>query len=275
MTSFATFLDRMGYPDYALRDPSDGAYSQSPYTSSDRLAGEIAWYYENDGVRPLMIGHSQGGMQANTGLYRLAGDFSPKVRVWNPSTNQPEDRFSIIDPLTGAERPVVGVSVAYASALGSGGAAFMLPNQWDMLDRLRTIPNTVDEFTGFAINGDFVAFSFPGMSDSDRYRHADAAKVRNVVLPATYNHATVPITHQLASDETSRHWINAYVPERGTETDIPPGLRGYNILWAADVWYSIKKHWALEAQRLIRARRAAFDDGVRTSAVQQRTSSQQ
>ena len=67
----------------------------------------------------------------------------------------------------------------------------------------------------------------------------------------------------------------AYVPERGKETDVPAGLRGYNILWAADVWYSIKKHWALEAQRLIRARHAAFDDGVRTSAVQQRTSSQQ
>jgi hypothetical protein len=29
-----------------------------------------------------------------------------------------------------------------------------------------------------------------------------------------------------------------------------------NILWAADVWYSIKKHWVLELQRLIRARNA-------------------
>jgi hypothetical protein len=25
------------------------------------------------------------------------------------------------------------------------------------------------------------------------------------------------------------------------------------ILWAADVWYSIKKHWVLELQRLLRA----------------------
>ena len=24
-----------------------------------------------------------------------------------------------------------------------------------------------------------------------------------------------------------------------------------NILWAADVWYSLKKHWVLELQRLI------------------------
>ena len=30
------------------------------------------------------------------------------------------------------------------------------------------------------------------------------------------------------------------------------------ILWAAEVWHSIKKHWVLELQRLIRARRAAL-----------------
>ena len=28
-----------------------------------------------------------------------------------------------------------------------------------------------------------------------------------------------------------------------------------NALWAADVWFSIKKHWVIGAQRLIRARR--------------------
>jgi len=28
-----------------------------------------------------------------------------------------------------------------------------------------------------------------------------------------------------------------------------------HILWAADVWYSIKKNWVLELQRLIRAER--------------------
>lgn len=34
-----------------------------------------------------------------------------------------------------------------------------------------------------------------------------------------------------------------------------------NALWAADVWYSIKRHWCLEAQRLIRAKRAALGHG--------------
>ena len=34
-------------------------------------------------------------------------------------------------------------------------------------------------------------------------------------------------------------------------------LGATNVMFAADVWHSIKKHWCLEAQQLIRARRAA------------------
>ena len=150
-----------GVPREKLRDPSNGAYSQSPYGSSERLAGEIAWYYEHDGVRPMIVGHSQGGMQAIKVLYTLAGAFEPKVAVWNAATDAAEDRFSIVDPLDGSKRPVVGLSVTYATAVGAGGAAFMLPNQWDMLLRLRTIPDTVDDFTGFAIQGDMIAWTFP------------------------------------------------------------------------------------------------------------------
>lgn len=259
MTSFATFLEGMGYPGEKLRDPADGAYSQSPYGSSERLAGEIAWYYERDGVRPMIVGHSQGGMQAIKVLYTLAGAFEPKLAVWNAATDKAEDRFSIIDPLDGTKRPVVGLSVTYATAVGAGGAAFMLPNQWDMLLRLRTIPDTVDDFTGFAIQGDMVAWTFPGTSAMSEYRRGGAANVRNVILPVTYNHITVPITHALAADPKARAWINAYVPGTSEEPEVPADVRGYNILWAADVWFSIKKHWCLEAQKLIRARHAALD----------------
>jgi hypothetical protein len=28
-----------------------------------------------------------------------------------------------------------------------------------------------------------------------------------------------------------------------------------HLMWAEDVWFSIKKHWVLELQRLLRARR--------------------
>ena len=258
LSSFATFLAGMGYPEEKLRDPADGAYSQSPYGSSERLAGEIAWYYEHDGVRPMIVGHSQGGMQAIKVLYTLAGAFEPKLAVWNAATDTAENRFSIIDPLDGTKRPVMGLSVTYATAVGAGGAAFMLPNQWDMLLRLRTIPDTVDDFTGFAIQGDMIAWTFPATTAVSEYRRGGAATVRNVVLPMSYNHITVPITHALAADPKARAWINAYVPRTDEEPKVPADVRGLNILWAADVWFSIKKHWCLEAQTLIRAKRAAL-----------------
>jgi hypothetical protein len=260
MTSFAAFLEGMGYPDDKLRDPIDGAYSQSPYSNSDRLAGEIAWYYEHDGVRPMMIGHSQGGMQAIKVLYELEGAFGDKIAVWNPVKDTPEDRFAITDPLTGNSRPVVGASVAYVSAVGAGGAAFFLPNQWNMLQRLRTIPDSVDEFTGYIIPGDIIAWTLPGATGASRYHNDGGAKVRNVTLPISYNHITVPITSSLANDPPARAWINAYRPPAGDNEELktPADVRGDNILWAADVWYSIKKHWCLEAQQLIRAKRASL-----------------
>jgi hypothetical protein len=260
MKSFATFLERMGYPGDKLRDPVDGAYSQSPYGSSDRLTGEIAWYYEHDGVRPMMIGHSQGGMQAVKVLYELEGDFGDRIAVWNPVADAPEQRFTITDPLTGNTRPVVGISVAYVSAVGAGGAAFILPNQWDMVHRLRMIPDTVDEFTGFVIPGDLIAWTLSGATGASRYRNGGAAKVRNVTLPGSYNHITVPLTSSLAKDPRTREWINAYRQAAGDDAvlDAPSDVRGDNILWAADVWFSVKKHWCLEAQQFIRARRAAL-----------------
>jgi hypothetical protein len=256
MMNFGRFLIGMGYPDAKIRDPSDGAYSQSPFGSTERLAGEIAWYYEQDGVRPLLVGHSQGGIQAVKVLYELDGAFAKNIAVWNPKNDAPEDRFAIADPLTGAQRPVVGVSVAYASVVGAGGVALASPVHWGMAQRLHVIPNTVDDFTAFNIDFDLVAWTLPGAAP---FRHNGTAQVRNVSLPATYNHIFVPLTQALASDAQMRDWINAYVP--GADNGRPPGFdegRGTNAYWAADVWFSIKKHWCLEAQRLIRAKQAAL-----------------
>ena len=76
MESFGRFLVGMGYPEAKIRDPGDGRWSHSPVRGQrDRLAGLIAWYYERDGMRPMMIGHSQGGIQAVKVLYELAGEF--------------------------------------------------------------------------------------------------------------------------------------------------------------------------------------------------------
>jgi hypothetical protein len=258
MTNFAEFLIAMGYPEAKIRDPGDGSYSYSPYESSEEIAGIVAWYYERDGVRPMLIGHSQGGIQAVKVLHELAGDFTYRIPVWNPLTDAAEDRTTIRDPLTGLRRPVVGVSVSYATAVAAGGAALLLPNQWSMADRLRSIPDTVDEFTGFFIGVDLWAWNAPGSVNTSRYRANGKTIVRNVSLPATYNHVLVPVTLHLAQDPTMRRWIDAYVPSAtGERPEVPDGPNE-NALWAADVWYSIKKHWCLEAQRLIRARRAGL-----------------
>ena len=259
MTSFAEFLIGMGYPDERIRRPDgvlDSLYSYSPYQDSREVAGLIAWYYERDGVRPMMIGHSQGGVQAVKVLYDLAGASGADLQVWNPVADVAEDRTTFVDPLTGAERPVVGLAVPYASAVGAGGAALLLPNQWSMVHRLRTIPDSVEDFTGFTISVDFVAMTFPGARGASEFHHNGKAQVRNVILPSAYNHVVVPVTRELAASEAMRDWINAYVPDRKGQTEtLPPGPSD-NALWAADVWHSIKKHWCLEAQRLVRAQRA-------------------
>jgi pimeloyl-ACP methyl ester carboxylesterase len=270
MSSFAEFLKGMGYPDGKLRDPADGAYSRSPYDSSERLAGAVAWYYEHDGVRPMLVGHSLGGMQAIKVLHELAGDFDASIPVWNPVSDRAEARTTIVDPISGAQRPVVGVSVSYAAAVAAGGAALMMPSQWNMMFRLRRIPRSVEEFTGYSIQGDMIAWTNSATSGVTDFRRDGAQSVRNVMLPVTYNHLMVPVTHALATDARTRAWINAYVPRDGERPDVPDDVIGHNVLWAADVWYGIKKHWALEAQRLVRAHRAASETTAASGAAPER-----
>src|SRR5262245_7731082 len=114
MAPFAEFLAAMGYPEERLRNARDGRYSRSSFTDSAEVAGEIAWDYEHDGLMPMLIGHSQGGMLAIRVLYEFAGEFSPAIAVRDPATGTAQDRTVIRDPLTGAMRPVVGLQVGYA-----------------------------------------------------------------------------------------------------------------------------------------------------------------
>lgn len=254
MESFGQFLVRMGYPERRIRVPASGEWSHSPYEDAERLAGMIAWYYERDGMMPMLIGHSQGGMQAVKVLHVLAGGYSPAVPVWNAQTDYAESRTAILDPLSGRQVPVVGgIRVAYASAVGAGGAAFLLPNQWSLLGRLRTVPDSVEEFTGYVIDLDLWAWTLPGVDATRTFHNGGTAVVRNVTLDAVNNHVLLPVTDELPVNPAARAWIDAYVP--GTTVPAPSDT-GQNILWAADVWYSVKKYWVIEAQRLIRARRA-------------------
>jgi hypothetical protein len=251
MAPFAEFLIAMGYPADRVRNPYDGSLSYSSFVDARELAGTLAWYYEHEAMMPMLIGHSQGGMVAIKVLHELAGDFGPSVPVWNPGNGAPEGRTAIIDPVTGKERPVVGLKVPYAAALATGKLPRLLLGQWSMLARLREIPDTVDEFTGFSLEWDPIAGNF---GTSEPYRATGSAQVRNLILPASASHLTLPRVADLARDPATRDWIDRYVPDTAVA---PPTAQTdtVNLLHAADIWYSVKKHWCLEAQRLIRARR--------------------
>jgi hypothetical protein len=255
MAPFARFLVAMGYPDKALRNPQDGRFSYSGRLDAERVAGMVGWYYERDGMMPILIGHSRGGLLVIRVLHRLA-EPGAAVAVWNPLSSQAESRTKIRDPFTGQLRPVAGLQLSYAAVLATGKLARLLLGQWGDLSRLRKIPDSVNEFTGFQIRWDLIAGS---TSNPQRYRAINAAQVRNVVLPAAVSHIGLPRARHLADHPETRAWINAYAP--GTSA-LPPevaGLDTRNIFHAADIWFSLKKHWCLEAQRLIRAHQAAAD----------------
>ncbi len=126
MKSFSKFIIGMGYPEWCARDPMDGAYSHSSYRDSGKIAGLIAAYYEKEGLRPMLLGHSLGGIQAVKVLQTMSGNSGPPPVVWNPLTEKPEARHAIIDPLTGHSRAITNLQVCYATTLalprqGGGG----------------------------------------------------------------------------------------------------------------------------------------------------------
>ncbi|MEE9452329.1 MAG: hypothetical protein V3V61_06195 [Gammaproteobacteria bacterium] len=253
MKSFSEFLIAMGYPEEKIRGPEGGYYSISCYENSYNLAGLMAWYYEKEAMRPMIIGHSQGGTQAVKVLQKLDSD-NTRIRPYNPITESREDRYTIINPYSGQAVPVNSVSLSYVSALSSGGLARLLPNQWMMNGRLRSIPDSVDDFTGFYKGMDPLGGDWLGYGRGNRYKSKGSAKVRNIKLPTYYSHGEIPDTISLAQNPEAQAWVNNYRPSgQAFEAFKADKSLPANILWAADVWYSIKKHWVLEAQRLITA----------------------
>jgi hypothetical protein len=246
MDPFAQFLVAMGYPAERIRNPADGAWSYKSSESSARLAGMIAWHYERDGMMPLLIGYSGGGMLAVRTLHELAGAFASRVAVVNAQTGDALPQDTITDPRSGREQPVVGLKVPYACALATGLLPRFILGQWTMLGKLHDIPDTVDEFTGFVIEWDPIAGTFPGATP---YAATGTARVRNVTLPATYGHVDLPRTEHLAGNPVTRAWIDGYRPDAATP--LPDAtVDTTNLLHAADIWHSVVTHWCREAKRL-------------------------
>jgi hypothetical protein len=242
MDPFARFLAAMGYPSERIRDPHGGALSTSGYEDSAKLAGIAAWYYEHDGMAPILIGHSRGGMVVVRTLHELAGAFHSSIAVYDPERDEVLARTTIVDPYSGQTRPVIGVQVPYAVAIATGRLPRLWQGQWSMLKLLRVIPDTVRDFTGFRIEGDLIAGDF----GDDPYVAQGSAHVRNVTLPASYSHIDAPRAEHLAADPVTRAWIDAWRPDRAQA--LPADHDTTNLLHAADIWYGVKRAWCRAAQ---------------------------
>ncbi len=254
MEPFAQFLIAMGYPEPQIRDPRDGRdgrLSHGSFGDSLTWAGALAWYYESEGMMPMLVGHSQGGMMAIRILHELDGAFHESIPVWNPVAGAALPRTTIRDPRTGATRPVLGLKIGYAAAIATGKLPRIFLGQWDMIAKLRRIPDTVDEFTGFSIPWDPIAGTF---GDPEPYVATGTARVRNVTLPASTSHLRIPETLHLATNAVTRAWIDAWSPEGAAPLTSDAGVDTTNLLHAADIWHSVKKHWCQSAQQVLRTR---------------------
>jgi hypothetical protein len=183
-------------------------------------------------------------------LHELAGGFHAEVAVFDPVTRTALARTAIRDPYTGAQRPVVGVEVAFAAAIATGKLPRVLLGQWTMIPRLRKVPDSAVEFTGFTIAFDPIAGN---LGSVDPYEATGSSAVRNVLLPASYSHIGAPITEHLAAQRATRDWIVAWRPD-GANPPPPSGADVRNLELAADLWYSIRRHWCLEGQRRLQAK---------------------
>jgi len=252
MDSLARFLVAMGYPEERLRDPRDGGFTTSGYVDSVKLAGIVAWHIERDGMPPILVGHSRGGMVVMRTLHELAGAFQDAIPVWDPVRDEPLARTSIVDPSTGAARPVVGLALRYAVAIATGKLPRLLTGQWSMLRRVREVPDTVQDFTGLAIEGDMIA---DGILGREPYVPLGRARVRNVLLPGSTGHVDAVSLAPLAADPAARAFVDDYRPDRGAA--VPAALAEVpNVLEGAELWYGIRRAWCEESRiRTVRAQR--------------------
>ena len=90
--------------------------------------------------------------------------------------------FPPLLPLTGEDRPVVGLRLPFAAAIATGRLPRVLRGQFALAARLRDVPDSAESFAGFAIPYDPIAGTLAG--DEDPYRPLGRARVRNVVLDA-------------------------------------------------------------------------------------------
>ena len=130
-------------------------------------------------------------------------------------------------------------------AMVTGSLPRIVLGQWGMLPLLREVPDSVRDFIGFSIPWDPIAGTG---ADPAPYRAIGTAHVRNVVLPVSYSHVSLPRADHLASQPATRAWIDAFHPEE--RSPLPDAQDTSNLLVAAELWYGLRRHWCVGAKRV-------------------------
>lgn len=248
MDSFSRFLIKMGYPYESLVNPLNGHLSYSGFIDSRILAGLFAWFYEKDGMRPVLIGHSRGGMKAIEVLREFYLPSCKDLRPWNPIIRDFEDRNSIVDPVTTENRNLCNLGTGFASAVSTGSFMRILLLEWGSLNWLRDVPPGVERFLGIFIKGDLIGGDPLGLGP---YKTKGEGIVRNIHLKGDYHHIDLFETDDIPDDPAAKRWIDGYQPGRNKlKASRPPLSDQGNILIAAELWYEIKHNWLRELERL-------------------------
>ena len=238
MESFGAFLHRMGYPQQRLLNPATGRYSYSfawsgcRCTECEAMPGRIGQWLHDEGMAPMLVGHSGGGVTVGRILQELAATDGTVPRLPFAAT--------------------LGTGALLRWVPGFPGCAADVP-------RLGIVPASVQAFTGYRIAGD----PFTSLLGFGDYRAAEGgaapAHVRNVLLPAQVRHIDAFEVDGYAEHPRLRAWIDAYQPGNSAPLPEAPGIDLSNLPHAADLWHSLKKHWALQAQRWAAQQRVGAD----------------
>lgn len=252
MEDLAEFLTGMGYPAAAVYHPTDGKFAVSSYSDPEKIAGETLFYYQREGVRPVYIGHSLGGVQSIKTAHFFSGNFGRhEVRIYDPVEHKYLRQKDFVNPLTGEHVGFDSLKpIAHLIAVGSGGISRAFPSQWSMGDRVKQVPDSVLRMTGIHLEGDWLGNDFLTGKEKNEYKSLGSAEVENFYLPPGHNHVTLIRTKHLLKYPEVKEWIDNYNPQEFSV--IPEGLPGNtdNILLAAQIWHILKREWYLAAMEV-------------------------
>ena len=102
-------------------------------------------------------------------------------------------------------------------------------------------------------------FMVDNTAHANEFKASGTANVRTIIGDDSYGHVNVIHCYLLSNNKAGRKWANSYRTD-GTsgvkdfrENKQHELIEGKQNLWCGEFWYGVKKHWALEAQRVAKA----------------------